>query len=92
MLFFLFNHGYWEFSGTVKVYECNFDKNLDQDLSADVVFCFWKFIFVFMSTMQDKIVGKIDRDSIVLKLPTNSSHTYGIRNRSDHFLTCKPMG
>ena len=21
--------------------------------------CFWKFIFVFMSTMQDKIVGKM---------------------------------
>ena len=55
-------------------------------------FCFWKFIFVFMSTMQDKIVCKIDRDSIVLKLPTNSSHTYGILDRSDHFLTCKPMG
>ena len=66
--------------------------NLDQDLSADVVFCFWKFIFVFMSTMQDKIVGKIDRDSIVLKLPTNPSHTYGILDRSNHFLTCKPMG
>ena len=67
--------------------------NLDQDLSADVVFfVFWKFIFVFMSTMQDKIVGKIDRDSIVLKLPTNYSHTYGILHRSNHFLTCKPMG
>ena len=45
-----------------------------------------------MSTMQDKIVGKIDRDSIVLKLPTNSSNMYGILNRSDHILTCKPRG
>ena len=31
-----------------------------------------------MSTMQDKIVGKIDRDPIVLKLPTNFSHTYAV--------------
>ena len=25
-------------------------------------------------------------------MPTNYSHTYGIRDRSNHFLTCKPMG
>ena len=42
--------------------------------------------------MQDKIVGKIDRDSIVLKLPTNSSHTYGILDRSDHFFNMSTYG
>ena len=28
----------------------------------------------------------------VLKIPTNSSHTYGILDRSNQFLTCEPMG
>ena len=28
----------------------------------------------------------------VLKIPTNSSHTYGIFDRLNQFLTCEPMG